>query len=179
MRLPCLFSLSDDYIPSNSFCLSGLSAVIGSLVWPEDYDWAETRALHAHTAGVIEESPDSSRLAEEDVKEKTDVIQTPIGGRSVAPSLKETSVDSEIEPAASAVEESPEHILKTFRFARWTAISAFVILMILYVCSRVALPISRAQSGLTLLRSFETGSRFLSPVAVTSRPRSASHFTLS
>ncbi|GAA5867263.1 hypothetical protein JCM3774_002392 [Rhodotorula dairenensis] len=123
-----------------SFCLSGLIAVIGSLLWPEDYDWAETRALHAHPAGVIEESPNSSPLTEEDVKEKTDVVQTPISGRSVAPSLKETSMDSEIEPAVPMAEDSPENIVKTFRFARWTAICAFVILMIL-------IPVPLACSG--------------------------------
>ncbi|GAA5882973.1 hypothetical protein JCM3774_002938 [Rhodotorula dairenensis] len=123
-----------------SFCLSGLIAIIGSLVWPEDYDWAETRALHAHHAAVVEESPDSSPLAEEEDKEKTNVVPTPMGGRSAAPSLKGTGMDLEFEPPVPVHEDSPEHIAKTFRFATWTAVSAFVILMIL-------IPVPLACSG--------------------------------
>lgn len=129
-----LISLILTDLPSRRrFCLSALIAIIGSLIWPENYDWAETRALHAHHAVVVEESLDSSLPAEDEDKEKTNIVPTPMGGCSAAPSLKGTGMDLEFEPPVPVHEDSPEHIAKTFRFATWTAVSAFVILMILYV----------------------------------------------
>lgn len=119
-----------------SFCLSGLTAVIGSLVWPENYDWAETRALHVHPSATVEEVPAEMTEGEKDAgdpKEKTQMVQTPLEGRSAAPSLKDTGLDLELEPPASVHEDSPEQIEKTFRFACWVASSAFVILLILSV----------------------------------------------
>lgn len=120
--------------PLDSFCLSGLTAVIGSLIWPENYDWAETRALHAHPPATVEEVPAEMTEGEkdaDDTKDKTQIVQTPLGGRSVAPSLKETGMDLELEPPVLVHEDSPEEIEKTFRFACWVASSAFVILLIL------------------------------------------------
>lgn len=126
-----------------SFCLSGLTAVIGSLIWPENYDWAETRALHAHPTATVEEVPAEMTEGEkdaDDTKDKTQIVQTPLGGRSVAPSLKETGMDLELEPPVLVHEDSPEEIEKTFRFACWVASSAFVILLIL-------IPVPLAASG--------------------------------
>ncbi|KWU42118.1 Na+/solute symporter [Rhodotorula sp. JG-1b] len=126
-----------------SFCLSGLTAIIGSLIWPENYDWAETRALHAHPPATVEEVPAEMVEGEkdaDDTKDKTQIVQTPLGGRSVAPSLKDTGMDLELEPPVSVHEDSPEEIEKTFRFACWVASSAFVILLIL-------IPVPLAASG--------------------------------
>ena len=69
----------------------------------------------------------------DDTKDETQIVQTPLGGRSVAPSLKDTGLDLELEPPVSEHEDSPEEIEKTFRFACWVASSAFVILLILSV----------------------------------------------
>ncbi|BGP54557.1 hypothetical protein JCM8202v2_002143 [Rhodotorula sphaerocarpa] len=126
-----------------SFCLSGLIALFGSLIWPENYDWAETRALHAHPEAVVEEVPATSEAKDLDLddKEKSGVLAaTPLEGRSAAPSLRGTGLDLDIEDPVPAPEDSPEHIAKTFRFASWVAVAAFTILMIL-------IPVPLAVSG--------------------------------
>ncbi|GAA5975714.1 hypothetical protein JCM10908_005255 [Rhodotorula pacifica] len=123
-----------------SICLSGLTAVIISLIWPENYDWAETRALHAPHPATVEEVPADSDIDAE-TKEKSHVVpQTPREGRSAAPSLKGTGMDLDFEPPVPVHEDSPAHIEKTFRLATWVASSAFVILMIL-------IPVPLAVSG--------------------------------
>lgn len=135
-EVPVLIDLSP-----RSFCLSGLIALFGSLIWPENYDWAETRALHAHPEAVVEEVPATSEAKDLDLddKEKSGVLAaTPLEGRSAAPSLRGTGLDLDIEDPVPAPEDSPEHIAKTFRFASWVAVAAFTILMILCVFPALA-----------------------------------------
>ncbi|GAA5910909.1 hypothetical protein JCM8208_006685 [Rhodotorula glutinis] len=108
-----------------SFCVSGLIAFFGSLVWPEHYDWVETRALHQHseTSEELDAVPLPTALEASAEKEKTDVV-SPTAGRSVAPSVVE-------EVVPSVGEDSPEQIRKTLRFATVVAIATFIILIIL------------------------------------------------
>ncbi|GAA6058069.1 hypothetical protein JCM3770_002245 [Rhodotorula araucariae] len=108
-----------------SFCISGLIAFFGSLIWPANYDWVATRALHAHSE-VSEEIDISPSPTEELAAEKEKAgFASPAQGRSVAPSIAGEDVVPKVE------EDSPEQIRKTFRLATVLAIAAFCILIIL------------------------------------------------
>ncbi|GAA5840877.1 hypothetical protein JCM9279_001249 [Rhodotorula babjevae] len=107
-----------------SFCISGLIAFFGSLMWPDNYDWVETRALHQHseTSEELDDAP-LPPTPESAEKEKLGVTP-PSAGRSVAPSIAEDVV-----PLVK--ENSPEEIRKTLRFATVVAVATFIILIIL------------------------------------------------
>ncbi|KPV76209.1 uncharacterized protein RHOBADRAFT_34830 [Rhodotorula graminis WP1] len=108
-----------------SFCVSALIAFFGSLIWPNDYDWVETRALHQHseTSEEVDDVPLPSTPEGPAEKEKEGVA-SPAAGRSVAPSVAE-----DVLPLVK--EDSPEQIRKTLRFATVVAIATFVVLIIL------------------------------------------------
>jgi hypothetical protein len=100
--------------------IASIIAFTGSLIWPEDYDWVETRALHAHTeASEIVTPPESPVEGLDDDVKKESGIASPDHGRSAAPSIEGVEVDT------------PEHLRKTHRFATIVATCMFVILMIL------------------------------------------------
>ncbi|BGP46898.1 hypothetical protein JCM10450v2_002749 [Rhodotorula kratochvilovae] len=106
-----------------SICISGLIAVFGSLLWPANYDWAGTRALHAHSE--VSEEIDVSSPAELGVEKEKEGSASPAQGRSVAPSLAGEDVVPKVR------EDTPEEIRKTFRFATGAAVAAFLILIVL------------------------------------------------
>ncbi|TNY24574.1 urea transporter [Rhodotorula diobovata] len=108
-----------------SFCISGLIAFFGSLVWPEHYDWVETRALHqtSETSEEVDNVPTPATPDATAQKEK-EGLASPEAGRSVAPSLAEDVVPK-------VKEDSPEEIRKTLRFATIVAIATFIIFIIL------------------------------------------------
>jgi len=101
--------------------------LLGSLVWPDNYDWVETRALHQHseTSEELDDAPLPPTPEGPAEKEKADA-SSPTVGRSVAPSIAE-----DVLPIVK--EDSPEEIRKTLRFATVVAIATFIILIILYV----------------------------------------------
>ncbi|BGP23557.1 hypothetical protein JCM10295v2_002455 [Rhodotorula toruloides] len=110
-----------------SIGIASIIAFTGSLIWPENYDWVETRALHAHTEAseIVPESPLEG--VDDDLKNEKGVT-SPIQGRSAAPSIEGVEMDT------------PEHLRKTHRFATVVATCMFVILMIL-------IPVPLAASG--------------------------------
>ncbi|BGP30870.1 hypothetical protein JCM10296v2_002629 [Rhodotorula toruloides] len=110
-----------------SIGIASIIAFAGSLIWPENYDWVETRALHAHTEAseIVPESPIDGR--DDDSKNEKGVA-SPDQGRSAAPSIEGVELDT------------PEHLRKTHRFATVVATCMFVILMIL-------IPVPLAASG--------------------------------
>ncbi|BGO90393.1 RHTO0S03e01772g1_1 [Rhodotorula toruloides] len=110
-----------------SIGIASIIAFTGSLIWPENYDWVETRALHAHTEAseIVPESPVEG--LDDDSKNEKGVV-SPDQGRSAAPSIEGVELDT------------PEHLRKTHRFATIVATCMFVILMIL-------IPVPLAASG--------------------------------
>uniref|UniRef100_A0A0K3CMK5 BY PROTMAP: gi/472588213/gb/EMS25685.1/ urea transporter [Rhodosporidium toruloides NP11] gi/647395999/emb/CDR38001.1/ RHTO0S03e01772g1_1 [Rhodosporidium toruloides] n=1 Tax=Rhodotorula toruloides TaxID=5286 RepID=A0A0K3CMK5_RHOTO len=110
-----------------SIGIASIIAFTGSLIWPENYDWVETRALHAHTEAseIVPESPVEG--VDDDLKNEKGVA-SPDQGRSAAPSIEGVELDT------------PEHLRKTHRFATVVATCMFVILMIL-------IPVPLAASG--------------------------------
>ena len=95
----------------------GLSIIIsltGTYIWPENYSFDETRALHAHTEASEEIDPQPH--AEVDEKEKS----------TVTPNI-ESEASSLVEARGGETEAS---ITRTFNLARWISIPMFVILLV-------------------------------------------------
>jgi len=96
-------------------------------VWPEHYDWVETRALHqtSETSEEVDNVPTPATPDATAEKEK-EGLASPEAGRSVAPSFAEDVVPK-------VKQDSPEEIRKTLRFATIVAIATFIIFIILCV----------------------------------------------
>ncbi|BGP14775.1 hypothetical protein JCM10213_004287 [Rhodosporidiobolus nylandii] len=99
--------------------VGGLFSVIGSLIWPENYSFEETRALHAYNEATEETAAAPLPDGADAEKEKNDVL----------PATAAAPVDA----AEHAMNEldSPAVITKTFKTARWIASIGFVVLMII------------------------------------------------
>ncbi|BGP14792.1 hypothetical protein JCM10213v2_002747 [Rhodosporidiobolus nylandii] len=102
-----------------AFCVGGLTSIIGSLIWPEDYSFEETRALHAYNEATEETAAAPLPDGTDAEKEKSDVLPA--------------SAAAPVDAAEHAMNEldSPAAITKTFKTARWVAIIGFVVLMII------------------------------------------------
>ncbi|GAA6042482.1 hypothetical protein JCM8097_003048 [Rhodosporidiobolus ruineniae] len=125
-----------------SLGVGGVISIVGSLLFPENYSFEETRALHAYNEATEEVSgaplSDTDALGAE--KEKTEVV----------PSAGHTAVEANVgmEPV-KAGEDSPEAIERTFRLARIVSIAMFVILMILIPMPLVGSKYIATQTGFT------------------------------
>ncbi|GJN93637.1 hypothetical protein Rhopal_006694-T1 [Rhodotorula paludigena] len=125
-----------------SFCVSGLITVLGSLIWPENYDWIETRALHAYNeateetvAPAVNETPSATASTSEVAAEK-EKVQAP--------------ADALPADIGEGVEvDSPEHIRKTFKIATVLATFGFVALLILIPLPLVGTSYISTLSGFT------------------------------
>jgi hypothetical protein len=96
---------------------SGIISYVGSMIWPEDYSFEETRLLHAVNEATEETVP-SPGTPSGDEKEKSDVV---------AAAATELTAEHE-----QNEEDSPAQLQKSYRLAKWIAISSFIVLMILY-----------------------------------------------
>ncbi|GAA5902567.1 hypothetical protein JCM5296_002326 [Sporobolomyces johnsonii] len=118
-----------------SIGISAIVCTVGSLIWPDNYDFEETRRIHAHSEASEEMPPSTTNLsASLDENEKTKQDLSP------------STVDPAAVESASVVEahvgDSPEVIERSFRLARIVAITMFVILLIL-----IPIPLATAGGG--------------------------------
>ncbi|GAA5852528.1 hypothetical protein JCM8547_002531 [Rhodosporidiobolus lusitaniae] len=115
----------EDYAMLTGNVLSiGVSAVIctvGSLIWPENYDFAETKALHAYNEATEEVDLPSPAGETDSEKEKNEVARP---GTQVLDSAVAAELDLN-------EEDSPAQLKRSFKLATIVACTAFVILMIL------------------------------------------------
>ncbi|GAA5902571.1 hypothetical protein JCM5296_002327 [Sporobolomyces johnsonii] len=118
-----------------SIGISAIICTIGSLIWPENYDFEETRRLHAHSEASEEIPPSPSNLsASLDENEK---IKQDVSSLTVDPAAVELA--NVVEAHAG---DSPQTIERSFKLARIVAITMFVILMIL-----IPVPLATAGGG--------------------------------
>ncbi|KAJ2935430.1 hypothetical protein H1R20_g1666, partial [Candolleomyces eurysporus] len=100
--------------------VGGIVATVVSYIWPEDFDWEATRSINKpapvskHTeAEKVQEDSDSDKKGEEIVSTKA---------ASIADSFDANEEANELDPVA---------LSKAFRFASWSSIGLFVILILL------------------------------------------------
>ncbi|GAA6014146.1 hypothetical protein JCM10207_006112 [Rhodosporidiobolus poonsookiae] len=117
-----------------SIGISGIIAVAGSLIWPEDYSFEETRALHAYNEATEEIPPTAAGETDSD-KEKSEV-----GPAGDAPVVAEEAMNEA---------DSPANLTRTFRLARWMSISAFCIFMIIIPLPLVGSKYIATKTGFT------------------------------
>ncbi|RXW17021.1 hypothetical protein EST38_g8834 [Candolleomyces aberdarensis] len=98
----------------------GIIATVVSYIWPEDFDWEATRSINKpapvakHTeAEKVQEDSDSDKKGEEIVSTKA---------ASIADSFDANEEANELDPVA---------LSKAYRFASWSSIGLFVILILL------------------------------------------------
>ncbi|GAA5917329.1 hypothetical protein JCM6882_008975 [Rhodosporidiobolus microsporus] len=112
-----------------SIGISGLICLFGSLIWPENYSFEETRALHAYNEASEEvPSPTSGSTSEVDDaadKEKSEIVPAAATAAAAAGEGEVVAEHALNEP------DSPAVIERAFKRARWVACTAFFILMIL------------------------------------------------
>ncbi|CEQ41433.1 SPOSA6832_03140 [Sporobolomyces salmonicolor] len=118
-----------------SIGVSAIICTVGSLIWPENYDFEETRRLHTYSEASEEIPPsptDLSASLDENEKSKQD--------------FSPSTVDPAAIESANVVEahmgDSPQTIERSFKFARIVAITMFIILMIL-----IPVPLATAGGG--------------------------------
>ncbi|KAJ3572446.1 hypothetical protein NP233_g3079 [Leucocoprinus birnbaumii] len=98
--------------------LSGaIVAFITSFIWPDNYDWEATRKLNMPGSSPAVDSASSENEATDE--KKTEVTTKAV---SVADSLAAAEQENELEPAK---------LNKAFRFASWSSIALFVVLILL------------------------------------------------
>jgi urea-proton symporter len=98
-----------------SIGVGGIVATVCSYIWPEDFDWESTRAINANFHAPVTRS-DTKKSEDLDIKEKDADVDV----RDV--SSNEDSIDDELDPVA---------LDKAFRFASWSSIGLFVVLILL------------------------------------------------
>jgi len=100
-----------------SIGVGGIIAVVASYVWPEDYDWAGTRAIN------VQAHRDSARESKEDISSKEKEMESEV---KVTPAAEEpfdlTQLDEELDPVA---------LNKAFRFASISSLTLFVVMILL------------------------------------------------
>lgn len=96
-----------------SLGLSMIISISGSLIWPENYSFDDTRALHAHSEASEEIEPTTPT---EEKKGKGEVVP---------------KVNSEASSLAEGPEACPSY-RRTFNLARNISVPMFVILLVRY-----------------------------------------------
>ncbi|GAA5946717.1 hypothetical protein JCM3765_000360 [Sporobolomyces pararoseus] len=114
-----------------SFGLSVIISTTGSLIWPENYSFDDTRALHAHSEAreEIEPSTPSSEEEDKEVETKSQVIP------------KINSESSSLAEGGGKEDEIVSYT-RTFKLARNVSIPLFIILLIL-----IPIPLATAGGG--------------------------------
>jgi hypothetical protein len=96
----------------------GIIAIATSLIWPDNFDWEATRAINKPapaSAHRLDEKSDTASDKKNEVRESTHSIT---GSSSVSP-LEE---DDEL---------NPEGLRSAFKFATYSSLSLFVVLVLL------------------------------------------------
>ncbi|KAG6332114.1 hypothetical protein ID866_6974 [Astraeus odoratus] len=96
-----------------SIAIGGIIAVSISLIWPEDYDFASTRAINSPEAPTNHKKP--AEVVEEYIDEKKDSSASSVENDAV-------KLEKELDPVG---------LNKAFRFAAWSSIVLTLIFMIL------------------------------------------------
>ncbi|KAF8122965.1 urea transporter [Boletus edulis] len=92
-----------------SITTGGMISVIVSLIWPDNYDFAETRAINSPSAKTVHDGEDAGT-------EKNDAQ---VSIKSVS---EETELDNELDPVS---------LEKAFRFAVWSSVIMTLVFMII------------------------------------------------
>ncbi|KAF9237446.1 urea transporter [Melanogaster broomeanus] len=95
-----------------SIAIGGIVAVAASLIWPESYDFVETRAIN---------SPASRKKPADDAEEAEDEKKVP-NSSSSSVSNAATQLESELDPVG---------LTKAFKFAAWSSVIMTLVFMIL------------------------------------------------
>ncbi|KAF9559110.1 urea transporter [Agrocybe pediades] len=140
-----------------SIGVGAIVSTVASLIWPEDYDFASTRAIN-------KPAPASSRTDEKlddesDRKGKDHEVH--VRGSVAGDSFDQAEEDDELDPV---------QLNKAFRFATWSSLTLFVVLILI-----IPLPLFFSQhvytvAGLTGWVSVGVAWTFLSTVAVVIYP---------
>jgi hypothetical protein len=100
--------------------VGGIVSVVGSLIFPEDFDFVSTRALKTYDGSKLDQEAKTPELPDEKTDAKDDT--TP-------PSLdmvKEAKDEPELDP-----ELDPVKLEKAFKLAMWSSVTLVLILLIL------------------------------------------------
>jgi len=107
-----------------SIGVGAIISTVASLIWPEEYDFASTRAINTHR------TPIASEKVSDELEETEDEKKVP--GASVSSVINEVPVDPELDPVA---------LNKAFKFAARASVVLTLVLMIL-----IPLPLFFAQT---------------------------------
>ncbi|PPQ69730.1 hypothetical protein CVT24_001316 [Panaeolus cyanescens] len=137
-----------------SIGVGGIVAVVSSLIWPDDFDWETTRAIN-RPAPI---APQPADEASDSGSEKKGLSET--HAKPAADSFVQTEED----------ELDPVSLNKAFRFAAWSSIGLFVVLILI-----IPLPLFFSQhiytvSGLTGWVAVGITWTFFSAIAVVIYP---------
>ncbi|KAJ3572021.1 hypothetical protein NP233_g3366 [Leucocoprinus birnbaumii] len=104
-----------------SILIGAIVAVVTSLIWPDNYDWEATRNFNMpkHSPAGDSVSSEKESVSEKNSEKKTEVTTK---AASVADSFDAAEQENELDPAK---------LNKAFRFASWSSIALFVILILL------------------------------------------------
>lgn len=105
-----------------SIGVGGIITVVGSLIWPADFDWEITRAINSKAGRAAAE------FVEEPQSESSTVVNTPLA----SPGLKEdksTDLPSDPEASIDIADIDEAQLRKAFRTAAWAALSLTFILI--------------------------------------------------
>ncbi|KAF5354180.1 hypothetical protein D9756_007089 [Leucocoprinus leucothites] len=100
-----------------SILVGAVVAVVTSLIWPDNYDWEATRNFNLPKSPSVADSTSSEK---ESISEKKTGVVT-----------KAASVTDSFDAAEQESELDPVKLKKAFRFASWSSIGLFVILILL------------------------------------------------
>ncbi|GAA5982083.1 hypothetical protein JCM5350_000638 [Sporobolomyces pararoseus] len=114
-----------------SFGVSAIISTLGSLLWPENYSFDDTRAIHAHSEACEEIEPSTPQSEEEDkeIEMKSQIVP------------KINSESSSLAEGGGREDEIASYT-RTFNLARNVTLPLFVILLIL-----IPIPLATAGGG--------------------------------
>ncbi|GAA6062385.1 hypothetical protein JCM10212_003194 [Sporobolomyces blumeae] len=119
-----------------SLGLSIIISLVGSFLWPEDYDFEPTRQLHAHSEASEEvvvpgaDTPSSGFDTPSEEKKESEIVATP-------------QIDSEASSIAHGLDaDSVKSITRAYKLARIVSVPVFFILIIL-----IPIPLALAGGG--------------------------------
>ncbi|KAK4702934.1 urea-proton symporter, partial [Phenoliferia sp. Uapishka_3] len=111
-----------------SIGVGGIITVTTSYIWPENFDFDITRALHAHSESPAEEEAlEDAQVAEDGSEKGSDNKGTVDKEVSPAP-IKSAAASMEV---PYNKEKDPLELEKAFKLAVWTSVGLFVVLILL------------------------------------------------
>ncbi|KAF8995977.1 urea transporter [Cyathus striatus] len=143
-----------------SIGVGAIIATISSLIWPDNFDWESTRAINRPTHATSPANDDDNKSSDDEGEKKGENITTKAASVT-GDSFLAGGEDDELDPAS---------LNKAFRFATWSSLSLFVVLILIIPLPLFFSQVVYGTRGLAAWVSIGIAWTFCSAIAVVLYP---------